>query len=59
MVKARDGSMRAAEAAIVALIHALGYDLPAEVSALAMPRLKNWAGEEVGGITAGAPLIAG
>ena len=59
MVKARDGSMRAAEAAIVALIHALGYDLPAEVSALAMPRLKNWAGEEVGSITAGAPLIAG
>ena len=40
-------------------IHALGYDLPADVSSLAMPRLKNWAGEEVGSIIAGAPLMAG
>jgi len=59
MVKARDGSMRAAEAAIAAVIHALGYDLPAEVSALAMPRLTNWAGDEVGHISAGVPLMAG
>ena len=59
MVKARDGSMRAAEATIAALIHALGYDLPAEVSAFAMPRLTNWAGEDVGQITAGHPLMAG
>ena len=58
MVKARDGNARAAEAAIAALIHALGYDLPADVSALAMPRLVNWAGDEVGEITVGAPLMA-
>ena len=59
MVKARDGSARAAGATIAALIHALGYDLPADVSSLAMPRLNNWAGEAVGRITAGAPLMAG
>jgi len=58
MVKARDGSARAAEAAIAALIHALGYDLPAEVSALALPRLANWAGDEVGQVIVGAPLMA-
>jgi L-asparaginase II len=58
MVKARDGNARAAEAAIAALIHALGYDLPVDVSALAMPRLVNWAGDEVGEITVGAPLMA-
>lgn len=57
MVKARDGNARAAEAAIAALVHALGYDLPVEVSALAMPRLFNWAGDEVGEITVGAPLM--
>ena len=48
-----------AGATIAALIHALGYDLPADVSSLAMPRLNNWAGEAVGRITAGAPLMAG
>ena len=57
MVKARDGNARAAEAAIAALIHALGYDLPPEVSELALPRLRNWAGDEVGEITVGAPLM--
>lgn len=57
MVKARDGNARGASAAIAALIHALGYDLGPEVSALAMPRLLNWAGDEVGEIIVGAPLI--
>ncbi|MGC6453135.1 MAG: asparaginase [Candidatus Puniceispirillaceae bacterium] len=57
MVKARDGNARAAEAAIAALIHALGYDLPDEVSGLAFPRLRNWAGDEVGEITVGSPLM--
>ena len=57
MVKARDGNARAAEAAIAALIHALGYNLPPEVSELALPRLRNWAGDEVGEITVGAPLM--
>jgi len=59
MVKARDGNARAAEAAIAALIHALGYDLPEDVAALAMPRLVNWAGDAVGDIRVGAPLMAG
>lgn len=57
MVKARDGNARAAEAAIAALVNALGYDLPDAVSALALPRLRNWAGDEVGEIIVGAPLI--
>ena len=57
MVKARDGNARAAEAAIAALIHALGYDLPPEVSELALPRLRNWAGDEVGEITVDVPLM--
>ena len=55
--KARDGNARGGEAAIAALIHALGYDLPPEVSELALPRLRNWAGDEVGEITVGAPLM--
>ena len=57
MVKARDGNARAAEAAIAALMHALGYDLPPEVSELALPRLRSWAGDEVGEIIVGAPLM--
>ena len=55
--KAHDGNARAAEAAIAALVHALGYDLPDAVSALALPRLRNWAGDEVGEIIVGAPLM--
>ena len=58
MVKARDGNSRAAGAAIVAVIHALGYDLPEPVRALSVPRLTNWAGDHVGDIAVGAPLMA-
>ena len=39
MVKARDGNSRAAGAAMAAVIHALGYDLPEPVRALSLPRL--------------------
>ena len=59
MVKARDGNSRAAGAAIAALIHALGYDLADSVRTLSLPRLTNWAGDHVGDICVGAPLIAG
>lgn len=58
MVKARDGNGRAAEAAIAALIHALGYDLPDAVLALSLRNLTNWAGDKVGDIRVGAPLMA-
>ena len=58
MVKARDGNSRAAGAAMVAVIHALGYDLPEPVRALSLPRLTNWAGDHVGDIAVGAPLMA-
>lgn len=59
MVKARDGNSRAAGAAIAALIHALGYDLDDNVRTLSLSRLTNWAGDHVGDILVGAPLIAG
>ena len=58
MVKARDGNGRAAGAAMAALIHALGHDLPEPVRALSLPRLTNWAGDHVGDIAVGAPLMA-
>ena len=58
MVKARDGNSRAAGAAMVAVIHVLGYDLPEPVRALSLPRLAFWAGDHVGDIAVGAPLMA-
>lgn len=59
MVKARDGNARAAEAAIVAIIHALGYELGDPVRALSLAKLSNWAGQPVGDIRVGAPLMTG
>ena len=59
MVKARDGNGRAAGAAIAALIHALGYDLDDNIRTLSLPSLTNWAGDHVGDIRVGAPLMAG
>ena len=50
MLKARDGNSRAANAALGAVIHALGYDLPEAVRSLASPVLRNWAGQDVGEI---------
>lgn len=48
MVKARDGNSRAADAAIGAVIHALGYDLPPVVRPHALPELHNWEGDHIG-----------
>ena len=59
MVKARDGNSRAAGAAIAALIHALGYELGDPVRALSLAKLSNWAGQPVGDIRVGAPLMTG
>ena len=51
MVKARDGSKRASEVAIGAIIRALGYPVYASTNNFFSPKLKNWAGIEVGDIT--------
>ena len=59
MVKVRDGNSRAAGAAIAALIHALGYELGDPVRALSLAKLSNWAGQPVGDIRVGAPLMTG
>jgi len=56
MVKTRDGNKRGAETAIGAVIHALGYEHPDEIRPYFQPKLKNWAGEEVGEIFANPPL---
>ena len=50
MLKARDGNSRAANVALGAVIHALGYDLPEAVLPFASPQLQNWAGLDVGDI---------
>jgi len=59
MIKTRDGSKRGAEVALGAVIHALGYDHPAEVQPYFQPVLKNWAGKEVGAIFPAPPLDFG
>ena len=50
MLKARDGHKRAAEAALGAVIHALGYPHHPELDRFFRPILKNWEGVEVGDI---------
>ena len=50
MLKVRDGNSRAANVALGAVIHALGYDLPEEVLPFASPQLQNWAGQDIGDI---------
>ena len=50
MLKARDGHKRAAEAALGAVIHALGYPRHPELERFFCPNLKNWDGLEVGDI---------
>jgi L-asparaginase II len=56
MVKARDGNGRASDAALGAVIHALGYDLPQAVRDFTLPVLRNWAGQTVGEIRIEGPL---
>lgn len=51
MLKARDGNERAVHAAVGALIHAMGYDLPETVSQFTHKQLRNWAGTHVGQVT--------
>ena len=50
MLKARDGHKRAAEAALGAVIHALGYPHHSALDSYFRPILKNWEGAEVGDI---------
>lgn len=50
MLKARDGNKRAAEFALGAVIHALGYDSHERLDPFFNPVLKNWAGETTGDI---------
>ena len=56
MVKARDGNGRASDAALGAVIHALGYDLPDAVRDFTEPELRNWAGQTVGELRIEGPL---
>ena len=56
MVKARDGNGRASDAALGAVIHALGYDLPDAVFDFTEPVLRNWAGQTVGELRIEGPL---
>jgi L-asparaginase II len=51
VVKARDGNKRGAEVAIGAVIRALGYPVGGSVEGFFIPKLRNWAGDEVGDIT--------
>lgn len=51
MLKTRDGNKRGAEAALGAVIHALGYDHDQGLDQFFTPTLKNWAGDAVGRIT--------
>jgi len=48
MMKVRDGNRRAVEIAIGAVIHLLGYDIPADLVPYFAPTVKNWASDEVG-----------
>lgn len=52
MLKARDGNKRGAEVALGAIIDALGYDHDARLDPFFRPELRNWAGDQVGAITA-------
>ena len=50
MLKARDGNKRAAEFALGAVIHALGYDSHERLDPFFKPVLRNWAGDITGDI---------
>jgi len=50
MMKARDGNGRAVEVALGAVIHLLGFDIPADLGAYFTPHLANWEGDLVGDI---------
>lgn len=50
MLKARDGHKRAAEFALGAVIHALGYDSHERLDPFFKPVLRNWAGDITGDI---------
>lgn len=50
MLKTRDGNRRGAEAALGAVIHALGYAPDERLTPFFAPVLRNWAGDEVGSI---------
>ncbi|MBT6416068.1 asparaginase [Candidatus Puniceispirillum sp.] len=51
MLKCRDGQTRAAEVALGAVLHAIGYDMPASLDPFFRPILRNWEGDEIGDIT--------
>ncbi|ADE38818.1 asparaginase [Candidatus Puniceispirillum marinum] len=51
MIKCRDGQTRATEVALGAVLHAIGYDIPASLDAFFRPVLRNWEGDEIGDIT--------
>jgi L-asparaginase II len=51
VLKARDGNKRGAEVAIGRVIMALGYPSNELVESFFQPKLKNWAGDEVGDVT--------
>jgi L-asparaginase II len=51
MLKCRDGQTRAAEVALGAVLHAIGYDIPVSLDHFFKPVLRNWEGDVVGDIT--------
>ena len=51
MIKCRDGQTRATEVALGAVLHAIGYDIPASLDPFFRPILRNWEGDEIGDIT--------
>ena len=53
MLKARDGSRRAAEIALGAVIKSLGYEIDESLKQYLSPDLRNWAGVKVGDVSLG------
>ena len=51
MLKCRDGQTRAAEVALGAVLHAIGYNIPASLDHFFRPVIRNWEGDEIGNIT--------
>ena len=51
VLKCRDGQTRAAEVALGAVLHAIGYNIPASLDNFFRPVLRNWEGDEIGDIT--------
>lgn len=51
MLKCRDGQTRAAEVALGAVLHAVGYEISESLDHFFKPILRNWEGDEIGDIT--------